>query len=66
MKNRFTQTRTFLVLFCIAFWMLMFFAIPSEASKRSREFRKRHDSCRNEQLRIQSSVKTWKKHHHGR
>jgi hypothetical protein len=64
MKTKpFTQTRTFFVLFCIAFWLLMFFAIPSEGknpkhykghAKIERKYKERRAHNLAEQERIQS------------
>lgn len=59
MKN-FTKTRAFFILFCIAFWTMMFFAIPSEAStkrykgqaKQERKFRDNKLEMMAEQTRI--------------
>ena len=60
MKKQFTQTNAFLVLFCIAFWLIMFLAIPSEAapkykvqSRNERIYRQRQAECQAEQHRIQ-------------
>lgn len=57
MKKPFTQTRTFFILFCFAFWILMFFAIPSKAApkikvKANKEFRHRKAINKAEQERI--------------
>jgi len=60
MKKRFILSNKFLILFCIAFWMLMFFAIPSEASpkrykgqrKQEIKFRENKSEMMSEQYRL--------------
>ena len=68
MKKSFWQTNAFLVLLCIAFWMLMFFTIPSEGApkkykghaKVEREFSKRKYQNLAEQERQQyQGIKTY-------
>lgn len=62
MKKQFILSNKFLVLSCIAFWALMFFAVPSEASpkkykgsaKQERVFRERKADNQSEQYRIQN------------